>query len=59
MPNVDGADSENAVESLEEGNPFGAEKVKGVEDAQGAEEEEVRTREVPEDDVPSEYLDKK
>jgi hypothetical protein len=31
--------------------------VTGVEDAGNAEEKEVRTHEVPEDDVPGEYLD--
>jgi hypothetical protein len=29
-----------------------------VEDADGADEREVRTHEVPQDDVPGEYLDK-
>ena len=43
---------------LEEGNPFEAEVVTGVESADEAEEKEVRTHEVPEDDVPDEYLDK-
>jgi hypothetical protein len=33
--------------------------VTGVEDAGGADEREVRTHEVPQDDVPEEYLDKK
>jgi hypothetical protein len=32
--------------------------VTGVEDARNADEKEVRTHEVPEDDVPGEYLDK-
>ena len=31
--------------------------VKGVEDAGEADEREVRTHEVPQDDVPGEYLD--
>jgi hypothetical protein len=43
---------------LEEGNAFEADVVTGVEDAGGADEREVRTHEVPEDDVPEEYLDK-
>ena len=30
----------------------------GVKDAGNADEKEVRTHEVPEDDVPGEYLDK-
>jgi hypothetical protein len=52
------ADSESVGELLEEGNAFEADAVKGVEDADSADEKEVRTHEVPEDDVPSEYLDK-
>ena len=43
---------------LEEGNAFEADVVAGVENAEAADEREVRTREVPEDDVPDEYLDK-
>jgi hypothetical protein len=50
------ASSESVDELLEEGNAFEAEIVKGVEDV--ADEEEVRTHEAPEDDVPGEYLDK-
>ena len=45
-------------ELLEEGNAFEAEVVMGVEEAEDAEEVEVRTHEVPQDDVPAEYLDK-
>jgi hypothetical protein len=43
---------------LEEGNAFEANVVTGVENAEDADEREVRTHEVPEDDVPGEYLDK-
>jgi hypothetical protein len=43
---------------LEEGNAFEAEVVDGVENAPDADEGEVRTHEVEEDDVPDEYLDK-
>jgi hypothetical protein len=50
------ASSESVDELLEEGNAFEAEIVKGVEDV--TDEEEVHTHEVPEDDVPGEYLDK-
>jgi len=50
------ADSESVGELLEEGNAFEAEIVKGVEDVE--DETEVHTHEVPEDDVPGEYLDK-
>jgi hypothetical protein len=52
------ASSESVDELLEEGNAFEAEIVKGVEEAGDADEGEVRTHEVPEDDVPGEYLDK-
>ncbi len=52
------ADSESVDELLEEGNPFEADVVTGVESADEADEKEVRTHEVPEDDVPDEYLDK-
>jgi N utilization substance protein A len=58
ISNVASADSESVDELLEEGNTFEAEAVKGVEDAGDADEEEVRTHEVPEDDVPGEYLEK-
>jgi N utilization substance protein A len=57
LSNSAGADSESVDELLEEGNAFEAEVVKGVEDAPDADEGEVRTHEVPEDDVPEEYLD--
>jgi hypothetical protein len=53
-----GADSESVDELLEEGNSFEAEVVEGVEDAPDADEGEVTTHEVPEDDVPDEYLEK-
>ena len=56
LSNVEGADSESVDELLEQGNAFEADVVKGVEDA--GDEGEVRTHEVPEDDVPEEYLEK-
>jgi hypothetical protein len=56
LSNREGADSESVDELLEEGNAFEADIVKGVEDA--GDEGEVHTHEVPEDDVPEEYLDK-
>jgi hypothetical protein len=58
LSNVQGANSESVDGLLEEGNAFEADVVTGVEDARGADEREVRTHEVPEDDVPEEYLDK-
>jgi hypothetical protein len=51
------ADSESVDELLEEGNAFEAEVVQGVESVPDADQGEVRTREIPEDDVPDEYLD--
>ncbi|PYJ28635.1 MAG: hypothetical protein DME89_05925 [Verrucomicrobia bacterium] len=58
LSSVESADSESVDELLEEGNAFEADVVTGVEDAGNADEKEVRTHEVPEDDVPGEYLDK-
>lgn len=58
LSNVARAGSESVDELLEEGNAFEAELVKGVEDADDHDEREVHTHEVPEDDVPDEYLDK-
>jgi hypothetical protein len=52
------ADSESVDELLEEGNAFEAEVVEGVENVPDADQGEVRTHEVPEDDVPDEYLGK-
>ncbi len=52
---VESVDSESADELLEEGQTFEAGIVSGVEDAPDADQGEVRTREVPQDDVPKEY----
>ena len=51
------ADSESVEELVEEGQAFEAGIISGVEDAPDADQGEVRTRQVPEDDVPQEYLD--
>jgi hypothetical protein len=58
LSSVESADSESVGELLEEGNAFEADVVTGVEDAGNADEKEVSTHEVPEDDVPGEYLTK-
>ena len=58
LSGIEGADSESVDELLEEGNAFEADVVLGVENAGTEEGREVRTHEVPEDDVPDEYLDK-
>jgi hypothetical protein len=52
---VEDVDSESADELLEEGQAFEAGIVSGVEKAGNAEESEVVTHEVLEDDVPKEY----
>ena len=58
LRDVEGADSESVHELLEEGNAFEADAVSGVEQADENQEREVHTHEVPEDDVPGEYLEK-
>ena len=57
ISNRERADSESVDELLEEGNAFEAGAVAGVEAADDADEQEVHTHEVPEDDVPREYTD--
>ena len=54
---IERADSESVGELLEEGNAFEAGVVMGVEDADDDDPEAVQTHQVPEDDVPGEYLD--
>jgi hypothetical protein len=51
-------DSESVRELVEEGQYLEAEAVSGVEDARDPDQEEVTSREVPEDDVPEEYKDR-
>ena len=57
LSNVEAADSESVDELIDEGNAFEAGVVSGVEEAGNEDGREVHTREVPEDDVPGEYLD--
>jgi hypothetical protein len=56
ISNVADADSESVKELVEEGNAFEADAVDGVENAKDPDVSEVTTRQVPEDDVPEEYL---
>jgi hypothetical protein len=56
LSHVAEANSESVEGLLEEGNAFEAEAVQGVEDAKPPDVSEVKTREVPEDDVRAEYL---
>ena len=58
LSNIEGADSESVSELIEEGNAFEADAVAGVEHAGDTDQKEVSTHEVPQDDVPGEYLDK-
>jgi hypothetical protein len=51
------ADSESVEELLEEGQAYEAGIISGVENAPNADEGPIRLRQVPEDDVPQEYLD--
>jgi hypothetical protein len=51
------AGPESVEELVEEGQAFEAGVIAGVEDAPDADQGEIRTRQVPEDDVPQEYLD--
>jgi hypothetical protein len=58
LSDIEAADSESVSELLDEGNAFEADVVAGVEQADDDGVREVHTHEVPEDDVPEEYLDK-
>jgi hypothetical protein len=51
-------DSESVEELAAEGQSYEAELLSGVEDALDPDQGELRTREVPIDDVPEEYTDK-
>lgn len=51
------ADFESVEELAEEGNAYEANVIYGVENAKDPDVEEVTTHEIPEDDVPAEYLD--
>lgn len=55
---VENVDTASADALLEEGQTFEAGIVSGVEDAPDPDQGEVRTHEVPQDDVPEEYDDK-
>jgi hypothetical protein len=57
LSDVAETDSESVQELLEEGQSFEAEVVSGVENARDPDESEVVTRQVPEDDVPEEYIE--
>jgi N utilization substance protein A len=58
LSDVAEAGSESVEELVEEGQSYEAEAIGGVEDAPDADVAEVHTKQVPEDDVPSEYLER-
>jgi hypothetical protein len=58
LPGTAEADSQSVRELVEDGQAYEAAVVSGVENAPPADEAEVETTEVPEDDVPPEYTDK-
>lgn len=58
LSDVAEADSESVEELVEEGQSYEAEVIAGIEDAPDPDVSEVHTRQVPEDDVPDEYLEK-
>jgi hypothetical protein len=55
LSGVEEADSESVRELAEEGQDYEAEVVDAIENAADPDVSEVKTREVPEDDVPEEY----
>jgi hypothetical protein len=58
LPGTPMGDSDSVEGLLEEGQTFEAEILEGVERARDADKSEVKTRQVSEDDVPPEYLEK-
>ena len=58
LSDVEDVTSESVLELIEEGQAFEAGIVNGIENAPDADQGPVRTREVLEDDVPSEYDEK-
>jgi len=58
LSDVAEADSESVEELVEAGQSYEAEVIAGIEDAPDPDVSEVHTRQVPEDDVPDEYLEK-
>jgi len=57
LSDVAEAGTESVEELVEEGQSLEAALISGVEDAPDADVAEVRTKQVPEDDVPPEYLE--
>jgi N utilization substance protein A len=58
LPEDPGADAQSVRELAAEGQTFEANVVSAIENAPPADAAEVTTHEVPEDDVPPEYLER-
>jgi len=58
LSNLEEASSESVAELLEEGQYYEAEVIAGIENAPDADEEEIHTKQIPEDDIPGEYADR-
>jgi hypothetical protein len=58
LSDVAGSDSQSVRELAAEGQFYEAAVVSGIEDAPPADVAEVTTTEIPEDDVPPEYVDR-
>lgn len=58
LPGEAEAGDESVEQLVQEGQYFEASAIDGVEDSPDADVKEVYTRQVPEDDVPQEYLDR-
>ncbi len=56
LPDVAETGPESITELVEEGQSFEAAAIGGVEDAPDPDVAEVHTKQIPEDDVPAEYL---
>jgi hypothetical protein len=54
---LQGIDAGDEAHLLEEGQSFEAGVIQGIEDAASADNGPLKPREIPEDDVPAEYLD--
>jgi hypothetical protein len=59
LPRIEDVDSESVEELAEDGQAFESEVVSGVENARDADQGEVRTHEVSEQDIPGEYQGKR
>ncbi len=58
LADAPGADSESVRELVEEGQAYEASVVDSIENVPPADDGGVKTKQVPEDDVPSEYLER-